>query len=360
MRLAIYSPVMSDRKWSVGSFRTEEICRALSRVGVEGIVASPFMSERRRIAPTFDAVPLPLSPIDRLKSFIELARGGDYDIIQERPFSEGILWNGCGLAASVTTGLPFVLELHNIGTPYSFLKRFPMHFASMWHCDMVLSYSDISKVMPVGAARSKIVRVPNGYSSELIESVVSQETDSTKYEQIIRGRKAFGFFGGLTDNKGIDILLRVADMLAEDEGICFIFAGKGPLENRISQISNRQGSNVIFLGLLDRYHAIACMSKCRATFAINAPWQSRIGNPVKVVESLALGVIPIVNADLVIPEKLKKHCALLRDCNPQTIADMVLRVSSSNDRHIPFGMEDFSIEQIAKDVVLPAYESVVR
>lgn len=361
MKIAIYNPMLTDDRWVVGSFRAEETCRALSESGIGGIVASPFIKSDYQISSTFRAIRVPENPVLRCSAFLRIVRSGDFDIVQERIYSGGVVLNGCGLFASIFQGIPLVIELHNIGTPTSMLKRLPIYFGSMWYCSLVLSYTDVTGFMGLGVSKKKIVEVPNGYSSQLINAVMNEGMKETRYEQLFGTRRAFGFFGGLSEDKGVDIVLEAAERLSSDPDICFLFAGKGPLEPEIKRLSKRQNSNIAFLGLLNRGDTITAMSRCRATISLSNAWSSRMGNPVKVVESLALGVAPIVNSDCSIPDGLKKHCLLMPDRDSETLVKMVRRLSMEEaDGLVPSDIESYSLESIARRVLVPAYDELTR
>ena len=361
IRIVVYNPFVSDSRWVVGSFRNDEICRALSKFGVEGTIASPYVRNERMIAPGFDLVPLPSRPAERLRSFISLAREGGYDLVQERPYSKGFITGGFGFLASLKTGLPFVLELHNIGSPLSRLKRMPAHFFSVSLSDLILSYSNLTGLMAVGASPSKVVTVPNGYSSEVLKSVMDGDRLFFDLEMVTQGRNAFGFFGGTYEEKGVNLILGAARLLRSRTDICFVFAGKGNLDDRIVAESRMPNSNVCHLGLLDRGEAISCMSQCRATLAIHDAWQSRVGNPVKVVESLALGVRPIITADQIFSSRLKSHCIILSQRDPSLLAELIVELSQTpGERVAPDGIEEFSTEHVARTIIRPAYEDLLR
>ena len=309
----------------------------------------------------FEAIPLPPNPLGCLKAFLEVVRQGDFDLVQERPFSKGIVRNGYGLAASLDRGLPLVTELHNIGAPLSYARRLPIHVPSLWHSSLILAYADLGRWMLFGASKEKAVIVPNGYSKELVDSIVSSREGQFDLDRLTKGRKAFGFFGGLTATKGVDLLLDVARKLRHREDVCFVFAGRGNLVDRIRDAAREPGSNVVYLGILNRYDALSCMSQCESTFAVYDPLQSAVGNPVKIVESIALGVPVIVNEDLIVPDRLRPHCIVIRDRFTKTVAEAVIQVAEScSHLQIPSDIEDFSIESISERIVLPAYVKLLE
>ena len=360
-RIAFYNPFVSDTNWVVGSFRAEESCRALSHLGVTGIVASPFLHRRRELSDGFEAVPLPSSPLGCLKAFLELVRRDDFDLIQERPFSKGLVRNGYGLAASLDQGIPLIIELHNIGTPSSYVRRLPIHIPSLWHSDLILAYADVGRRTLFGASMDKTVAVPNGYSGELVESVIASRQGQFDLKSIVGDRMVFGFFGGLNATKGVDLILEVARRLRHREDICFVFAGKGNLVDRIRGEGSEPGSNVFYLGILDRYDALSCMSQCRSTLAVYDSQQSAAGNPVKIVESIALGVPVIINRELFVPEELKPYCTILHNRSPEAVAAAIVDDAASGPRlHAPRAVGDFSIEAISERIVLPAYKRILQ
>ena len=115
-------------------------------------------------------------------------------------------------------------------------------------------------------------------------------------------------------------------------------------------------SNVAYLGVLDRYETLSCISQCDSTFAIYDSRQSAFGNPVKIAESIAIGTPVIINKSLSVPERLRTHCTVVRDRSPEAVATAVIQVVESSRRmRTPIDIEDFSVETISEKIILPAY-----
>lgn len=269
--------------------------------------------------------------------------------------------SGYGAIASIDSGIPLVIELHNIGTRMSSLKRLPSYLLGLRTCDLVLSYANLQDSRAYAANSDKVVSVPNGYSKSLITAVQSTAESRIDFDGIARGRMVFGFFGGLSKTKGVDIVLEVARRMSHVNDVCFVFAGPaGELREEVARLSERQGTNIEFLGTLDRFQTVEWMMRCRATFAVHDPWESRIGNPVKVVESLALGVPVIVNNDYQIPGKLKSLCFVVENRSPASVMNAVIQLMDSDGAmKVPDFIDEYSVESIARRILLPAYRRVV-
>lgn len=359
-RILYYNPLLTDNLWDVGSFRCEETLSALAARGMSGTVASHRLSRASEIGGSFETVSLPKSPIDRMKSLIRIAERGDYHLIQERFRGGDVTSNGYGLAVSRRTGLPLVSELHNIGTPTSLLKT--LHFlpASLRMSKMVLSYSAPTGYSILAGGTSRFVHVPNGYSERLVGSVRGREHSYYDMSNVARGRFVFGYFGGLTSEKGVGLILDAARCLEGDGRICFIFAGRGAMEQKL--VKRMESSpNVVFLGLLSREETLSCMAQCRGTFAIHDAFQSRLGNSVKVIESIAVDVPPIISSDFEMPIDLDNKCVRVRKRTAPAIVDCVrVLVDTPKESIVDSSVREYSIDRIVQRVVYPSYVRLVR
>lgn len=360
-KILYYNPLLNDSCWDVGDFRSREMLHALSDLGITGAVASPRLSCRGRLGRGFELFPLPRSPIERAKSLLKIARNGDYSIVQERFQGGDVMSNGYGLMVHERVGIPFVSELHNIGKPLAILKT--LHFlpASLIRSSIILSYSSPMGYPILAAGGSRFVRVPNGYSKRVLDSIRGQESSTYDLQMRTGHRMVFGYFGGLTSAKGVRLLLDVARLFENDQRLCFAFAGRGPMEREIHGQAALPKSNVVFLGLLSRQETLACMSQCRGTFAVYDAYQSKLGNSVKTIESIAVDVPPITSSILEIPSDLRDKCVRVAERNPDAVANAVRAIADSPRTSIlDSRIHEYSVERIAQRILCPIYLSIAN
>lgn len=360
-KLLYYNPLLTDGCWDVGDFRSREMLHALSDMGITGAAASPRLSSRGRLGRGFELLPLPGSPIDRAKSLLKIARNGSYDIVQERFQGGDVTSNGYGLVVHERVGTPLVSELHNIGKPLAIMKT--LHFlpASLIRSNIILSYSSPMGYPILAAGSSRFVSIPNGYSKRILDSIRGRESSIYDLRMKTGHRMVFGYFGGLTSAKGVRLLLDVARLFENDHRFCFAFAGRGPMEREIHDQATLPRSNVVFLGLLSRQETLACMSQCRGTFAVYDAYQSRLGNSVKTVESIAVDVPPITTSLLEIPSDLRDKCVHVAERSPNAIADAVRAIADSPKFSIlDSRVHEYSVERIAQRILCPIYLNIAN
>jgi len=366
IRILLYNPAFSDNTWNVGSQRAEETCIALSQLGISITIASSGVIHGREFARGFSSLPLPKDPINRFQKLTDIVRKGNFDLIQERVQTGNLISSGYGNAVSIRTGLPLVLEIHSQGTMIDLIRSLPWLPFSMWRSKLILSYAKIQNNFSFGVSSSRFIEVPNGFSRRLIESIAGKERQIFDLQALARGRKIVGYFGEFSKDKGVDLLLDIAELMRGENGIVFALAGKGPLESLINRRAQDRDSNLINLGLLSKQQVLACIAQCMITYAIYSNKQSGRtgygGNPVKVVESLALGVPAIIPADLELHPSLRSLCRVVETRDAQIIADIVRKIvmGEESKKHDFKGVTDFSIEEIARRILIPAYSEILE
>jgi glycosyltransferase involved in cell wall biosynthesis len=152
-----------------------------------------------------------------------------------------------------------------------------------------------------GWSREKITVIPNGIELELFQPATNGcgrglEGPAKREEK----KFVVGFFGRLSEEKGPDVFIEIATQLRDREGIEFIMAGGGPLEEKIREsIAGRLLHNLRFLGFVD---AREYLPRCDVLVVC-----SRLdGRPNSVMEAQAMGVPVIASRVGGLPEMVSE------------------------------------------------------
>lgn len=102
-----------------------------------------------------------------------------------------------------------------------------------------------------------------------------------------RKRAGCAFVGRLTEEKGIDVFLRVAE---ENPEVDFFIVGSGPLEGKVRVVADRC-RNVIYKGELTHEGCAGIMASVRAV-VVPSQWEEPFGRVA--AEAISVGALPIV------------------------------------------------------------------
>jgi glycosyltransferase involved in cell wall biosynthesis len=107
-----------------------------------------------------------------------------------------------------------------------------------------------------------------------------------------------GFFGRLSEEKGLDIFIEIAAHLRESQDIEFIVAGRGPIENEVrADAASRALKHVHFLNFVATEEYLGCCDVLVVCSRID-------GRPNVVMESQAMGVPVVASRAGALPEML--------------------------------------------------------
>lgn len=132
--------------------------------------------------------------------------------------------------------------------PYIQIMQFAENYAYK-HSNSVVSLLNNAKSHMVkhGMEERKFVCIPNGYESISKELIPISHSDKLK-ELKKAGKIILGFAGGFTKSNALSTLLEVAELLKDDNRICFVMVGKGDLLNEyMSQVNDKNLQNVSIL-----------------------------------------------------------------------------------------------------------------
>ena len=109
----------------------------------------------------------------------------------------------------------------------------------------------------------------------------------------------FLFVGRLTEEKGIDTLLKAAIL----QNFNLVIIGEGPLKNEVAKAA-REHSNIKYLGLQNKTTVVSYLKKCRAMI-FPSVWYE--GFPITILEAFSTGT-PVIASNL------GSMAEIVRDC----------------------------------------------
>ena len=172
------------------------------------------------------------------------------------------------------------------------------------HC--VESYEVKHWLMAEGEPADRIVVIPNGVDAEELQPK-DKIAAASAVAPDLKEKFVVGYFGRLSEEKGPDIFIRIADQFKDAKNVQFVLGGIGPFEPEVRKLSAQLGLNgeMRFLGQVNVREWVPCCD------VIVVP--SRVdGRPNIVLESLAMGVPVIASKVGGLPELVKeKDCGFL-------------------------------------------------
>jgi glycosyltransferase involved in cell wall biosynthesis len=283
--------------------------------------------------------------------------------VQER-FGCGYIWNGWGVLAGKKSGLPVIGELHEYPVYFKdkLLQYLPLRYA-LKNCDRFLIVSNVimQRIPVTKDEENKIILMSNGYDASIVSGATSHQVELIK--TLLPGkRKVIGYFGALTKDKGVDILLDLICSL-ENQQFFFILSGHGPLEDKVRAVQSRFPERVKFLGKIPQMDVYSLMSVCDATLAL-CPDEIRAGcpqfvNPLKVYESLAVGT-EVVISEMVknaLPAEIATLCTISK-LGPSDILQALEIACNKNSTQLSEKrkvIDNYSWDSIARRILVPLY-----
>ncbi len=170
---------------------------------------------------------------------------------------------------------PYLVELSRaapLASRYEALER-----RQAAHVDLAIAASP-----PIREYLQGFVRVP------IVEITNSRPLETEAYDAPRNERMVVAYFGGMEPSR---LLVPLAEIAAEGEGIEVHLAGSGPLVPEVERIAAGAPDRVRFLGLLPPEEVMPRTRAADVVFAVFDPAKriNRIGFPNKVFEALAAG-----------------------------------------------------------------------
>jgi glycosyltransferase involved in cell wall biosynthesis len=181
-------------------------------------------------------------------------------------------------------------------SPQSFYmrKRFIQSQLDLVDCFVVPSEYVARRYAEWGIPASKLVVKP--YSRQPI----SVTADDLEFDDEMRPRNRFAYFGQLSPYKGADVLLQAMDLLGEDfDGELWIFGANLEIQNpefraRFEKLLEVERDNVKFMGSYERHDLPKLMARIDWVVVPSIWWET---GPIVVWEAFQNGR-PVVSSDI--------------------------------------------------------------
>jgi glycosyltransferase involved in cell wall biosynthesis len=368
IRLLWYNPGFELEGKYPGGYRNLALAKALIRNGVSHIaIASPLLKGSQKISENLELVALPHNPFQIWKSLRRKVASGQINVVQER-LGFYYMWSGLGIVVGKQAGLPVVVELHEC--PFCFKDKLLQYLRlryALKSCNKFLIVSNVIRQhIPLSKGeQGKIIPMPNGYDAFIASEAASSQSGFAE-ELVHRKRRVIGYFGALTIDKGVNVLLDLICSL-ENERFFFIIAGHGSLEYKVRAVQSRFPERLKFLGRIPQMDVYSLMSICDATLALY-PYEIRNGcpqfvNPLKVYESLAVGTGVVISKIVkdALPAEIAKLCTVSK-LNPPDILQAFESVCNKNLTQPTVTSQvvrNYSWDSIACRMLIPLYKQAV-
>jgi glycosyltransferase involved in cell wall biosynthesis len=209
-------------------------------------------------------------------------------------------------------------------TPQTLFRRLSMPILRwIWrYSDAIVVYGEQGKryLESFGVNRGKIFIAYQAVDNELFSKTPPpEELDAIRSRYNLIHKKIVLFVGRLIEVKGIPFLIEAVGKL-QDDNVCLVIIGEGPLKESIEKISLENGlKNIVFIGKvlnsdLYKYYALADVFVLPSitTKEIKEAWGLVVneamnqGTPVVVTDAVGAGVGGLVQEGLngfVVPEQ---------------------------------------------------------
>ena len=223
------------------------------------------------------------------------------DLIYERYSS----YNFGGVMAAKHFRIPLILEVNSTYAG-KFGSEFPVVFPAALAMAEKYAFRNASGIVVVsgalrecvesrGVKRDVIQVSPNAINPEKIASLVNLHSrKDIRRELRLEDAVVIGFVGSLREWHGIDLLAQAIPTIAiECPAAKFLIVGSGNLESLLVDVIRKNGlsDRVILTGALPHEQVFAHISAMDIGLMPDSnPW----GSPMKVLEYMALGCVPVV------------------------------------------------------------------
>jgi glycosyltransferase involved in cell wall biosynthesis len=198
---------------------------------------------------------------------------------------------------------PMVLDLHDPWSGHPFpvmgcldlqLRNTLMKYAINSADVIVVAHTALGYLVKRINPKKRIYLVPNGVDVEFLrpkprDPSIAGKVGINEHDFVV------AFSGHVTDEKGLDVLVRCAPIVAKEcKEIKFLIIGNGPFMNNVKALLNNSGlrRKFYFTGFVSREDLVNYLSLadiCVAPYG-PGPWYeiSRVETPLKVVEYMAM------------------------------------------------------------------------
>lgn len=265
---------------------------------------------RRGIAPLSDAV--------SLVQLVRCVRQTRPDVIHAHSAKAGFLARLAGACCRVPVVytphvFPFLMGCG--ARARQFYRLLERCVRGMTAALIAVSEEEVREALLLGYAPDRVTLIPNGVAERASEPVKVRETGVLKV----------GFFGRLTPQKGLDVLLEaVADVVAHVPQVCFFVYGDGEgAEDLRAQVKTRQLETCVrFEGACRQDEAVNRMREMDVV-VVPSRWE---GCPYVVLEAFQAGVPLVASAVGGVPDMVRDgvNGVLVEANNDEALCDGLL------------------------------------
>jgi glycosyltransferase involved in cell wall biosynthesis len=327
--------------WAGAEVNTTTLLKALARrpeVRLSAILLNEGEMARRLRSYGIEVKVIPESGRNFLAIFNEAARflrGRPVSILHSHRYKENLLAallvRRCGIPFLVSTRHgapePFRGWRHVKHATIGYLDRFVVRHAA----DRVVSLSDemkgsLLRDLPAG----KVVTIRTGIDTELVRSALTV-AEAKRRLGLPEGSRVVGYAGRLVPVKRLDIFLRAAKQMAqEDPSLMFAIAGDGPEEAHLRALARDLNleDRLRFLGYRENVYDVF------RAFDVFLLCSDHEGLPRSVLEALYLGVPVVARPVGGIPEVVENGVTgvLVDSDEPSALAGACVSVMANEQR----------------------------
>ena len=334
-------------------------CDEVSYIGI----ASVRLKANTRFSEKIELISISQNPFFTYRELIKVIAKKKINLVQER-LGCHLLSSDWGILAGNHMGLPTVGLIHEY--PPTLLSKL-LSFIRLRHtlkiCDRLLVINKIIlQYIPLRKNEfNKVQFIPCGYDLSIFPS---NNTCSVK-ELIPINKKIVGYFGTLSKDKGVDIVL---DLIHHaDDRYFFLIAGNGPLEYEVRQVARLHPEKCKYLGRLTQKDVYHFIKLCDVTLALYRKELRRgrpqRGSPMKVFDSLAIGTPILISKPTVnmLPQEVSKLCIIsgleLNEIKKNLEMACTTRADRSSVVNV---MRKYSWDYIAKNTLIPLFKNLTE
>lgn len=232
-------------------------------------------------------------------------------------------------------------------------------------CSKIITISDSNHELVTekfNNATEKMVCISNGYDQDVFykesydkRKILKQVGIDKEYERVLV------FSGKLVEVKGVDILLKAAQIYEKDD-ILTIISGEGVLHSELEKLAKELNlKNVVFIGnqsqkMLNRLYNIADATILSSRYE---------GLPLTVLESLACGTpLVVTNIDSMQKFMREEFGIMVEKENPEALAKGIIDILNEKEKYNSAELANYMKENYTQEVltkkILEVYKSCVQ
>jgi glycosyltransferase involved in cell wall biosynthesis len=364
LRLLYYCPTVGSHGYA-GSQRTLEFASALSRNGVTVFLSSPYLKKQCTLSKNMTLVPVPGNPYGLIRGLKKIAAENKINVILERLEGAHLVFNGYGAVIGRLLNISSACEIHvppsNLQTR---ITSFPWLRNSLKNSKKVFIISqNAAKMLYLHSKylNAKTIVIPNGFDS----SKLVNKLDAAKVikEYLPKGKKIVCYFGELSEDKGIDLILEVIN--SDSSNYYFVIGGWGPYESIMRELAKEKPDKIRYLGKVPKEKIFAYLQLSDLSLSLYRRTQLGgifFGQPLKVYESLAAGTNVLVTSKMNLPDELFNLCTLtepnLQDVKRKMYEACTKKQDKNWQRNVKKNIQPYSWDNIAHQIFVPALRSL--